>query len=60
MTPHCHHCGEPLHVHEGEPYCPSCLSFTTADPDLERERAAWREETGEDIVILEGGPVDPY
>jgi len=37
-------------VFEGEPYCPDCERFTLADlgelvdadPDVRRERAAWR------------------
>jgi hypothetical protein len=55
--------------HEGEDFCDACWTYATtepdlchlvdADPDLEAERRAWREETGEDVVILDDGPADP-
>jgi len=73
LTPRCHLCGGPLEVFQGATYCPDCLAWATAvppepdliqlvdeDPDIEAERRAWKEETGEDIVILEEGPADPY
>jgi uncharacterized Zn finger protein (UPF0148 family) len=60
MTPRCPRCGGELFTHDGERLCADCTSFRPADPDLEREQAAWREETGEDVVILSDGPADPY
>jgi hypothetical protein len=56
--------------HEGEDFCDRCWTWSTvepdlchlvdADPELEAERRAWREECdGEDVIILDDGPADP-
>jgi hypothetical protein len=72
LTPRCQQCGGPLETYQGECYCELCWTYAPTDPppldlvklvdtdpDLERERRAWKEETGEDIIILSDGPADP-
>jgi hypothetical protein len=69
MTARCDYCGAALEVFEGHRYCPDCERYTTAeqpldlvklvdtDPDIARERAAWRaayqDEHDEPLVWIE-------